>query len=38
MLTNSDWMIIIAITYKIQFIENFDDMRMEVMRQLGQLR
>ena len=37
MLTNSDWMIINAITYKIQSIENFDAMRMEVMRQLGHL-
>jgi len=30
-------MIINAITYKIQSIENFDAMRMEVMRQLGHL-
>ena len=35
MLTNSDWMIINAITYKIQSIENFDDMKMAIERMLN---
>lgn len=37
MLKNNDWIILNAITYKIHSIEDIDEMRMAVMKQLGYL-
>lgn len=37
MLKNNDWIILNSITYKIHSIENLDEMRLSVMKQLGYL-
>lgn len=37
MIKNSDWIVINAITYKIHAIQDFDDMRMKIMEDLGHL-